>query len=93
MSSCEELIRSATGALQHRQPAKLYEWIQHLDSEYGRHRYPELLVHALRTEKLETNLAIAIISAVEALKLAIRLQFHTHSPSVGSRLSVTGVGR
>jgi len=82
MSRCEELIRSATDALQHRDPARLYEWVQHLDSEYGRHRYPELLVHALRTEKLENNLAIAIISAVEALKLAIRLQFHTHSRRV-----------
>lgn len=82
MSRSQALIESAVSAFQSATPATIYQWVQQLDSEYSRHRYPELLVHHLPDYQLDKSSARAIVAAVDAMKLAIQLQLHTHSRRV-----------
>lgn len=82
MSRSEALIESAVTALENPTPSSLYQWIQHLDSEYTRHRYPELLLHHLRDIPISYSQQLALVAAVEAMRLAMQLQLHTHSRRV-----------
>ena len=82
MSRSTALIETAQKTLNNPTPASLYQWVQHLDSEYIRHRYPELLIHYLPELNLNEQQRLALVAAVESLKLATTLQLHTHSRRV-----------
>lgn len=82
MSRSQALIESALAAFETPTPSALYQWIQHLDSEYTRHRYPELLLHHLHDISIPYAQQLALVAAVEALRLAMQLQLHTHSRRV-----------
>jgi len=90
MNRCVELIASAREAFNRPTPAAIYQWIQHLDDEYSRHRYPELLIHQLTADdQRDSAFSVACLSAVHALKLALRLHLHTHFRRVMAAACVT----
>ncbi|WP_404402514.1 hypothetical protein LG288_04665 [Idiomarina seosinensis] len=90
MSRLGLLVRSAEQALAEPTTASIYQWIQHLDDEYSRHRYAELLPHYFaRPTALEQPAKLACVSAVNALKLATKLQLHTHYRRVLAAACVT----
>lgn len=90
MSRCVELIASAREAFNQPTPAAIYQWIQHLDDEYSRHRYPELLLHHLTADDPQDSaFSVACLSAVHALKLALSLRLHTHFRRVMAAACVT----
>lgn len=82
MSRTEALVETAVTALENPTPSVLYQWIQHLDSEYTRHRYPELLLHHLHDIPISYPQQLALVASVEAMRLAMQLQLHTHSRRV-----------
>ncbi|MGM0480618.1 MAG: hypothetical protein ACQEQZ_01660 [Pseudomonadota bacterium] len=90
MNRSHALMRSAQEALAEPTPASVYQWIQHLDDEYSRHRYAELLPHhLLQQDQLSQPFRQACASAVNALKLASQLQLHTHYRRVLAAACVT----
>lgn len=82
MSRSQALLETALETLEQSTPTAIYQWVQHIDGEYSRHRYPELLCHHLLQHKLPLHQQRALIAVIEAMKLATQLQLHTHSRRV-----------
>lgn len=83
MSRVETLLNETLEMLSDPSPKRIYQWVQHLDSEYVTSQYPELLVVVLRQRQdIDASIALAYSSALTALKYALALQLHTHSRRV-----------